>query len=171
MTEGRYFGWNMLDENLNHILEFGVASGDTLNSNTREINRAFPNKRFTVRGFDTFTGLPEDWTSFDNNIIAFKGVFSTNGVVPELFNDRNDVEKGSSGVSGVSGVSGEFRGYEVCDDEDGVDWPSDRVWADAERMLSVTTTVCVVALSAAWCLMLLTALGGVIGIRNILSVY
>jgi hypothetical protein len=95
MTEGRYFGWNMLDENLNHILEFGVASGDTLNSNTREINRAFPNKRFTVRGFDTFTGLPEDWTSFDNNIIAFKGVFSTNGVVPELFNDvkeNNDID-------------------------------------------------------------------------------
>ena len=58
-----------------------------------------------------------------------------------------------------------------CEGDGGVEWPSDLAWTEAERMLSVTTTTCLLALSAAWCLMLLTALGGVLGARNILSVY
>ena len=39
------------------VLEFGVATGRTLN----HFARLFPNK--TVYGFDGFDGLPEDWTS------------------------------------------------------------------------------------------------------------
>jgi hypothetical protein len=39
------------------ILEFGVATGRTLN----HIGRIFSNK--TVHGFDSFEGLPENWTS------------------------------------------------------------------------------------------------------------
>lgn len=39
------------------ILEFGVATGRTLN----QFAHWFPNK--TVYGFDGFQGLPEDWTS------------------------------------------------------------------------------------------------------------
>jgi predicted O-methyltransferase YrrM len=39
------------------VLEFGVATGRTLN----HFARLLPEK--TVYGFDGFTGLPEDWTS------------------------------------------------------------------------------------------------------------
>jgi hypothetical protein len=39
------------------VLEFGVATGRTLN----HIARLLPQK--TVHGFDSFKGLPEDWTS------------------------------------------------------------------------------------------------------------
>jgi hypothetical protein len=48
-----------LDHNLDNgmILEFGVATGRTLN----HIARLLPNK--FVHGFDSFEGLPENWTS------------------------------------------------------------------------------------------------------------
>jgi hypothetical protein len=39
------------------VLEFGVATGRTLN----HFARLLPNK--TIYGFDSFEGLPEDWTS------------------------------------------------------------------------------------------------------------
>ena len=39
------------------ILEFGVASGRTIN----HFARLFPNR--LIHGFDSFEGLPEDWTS------------------------------------------------------------------------------------------------------------
>ena len=87
-------------------------------------------------------------------------------LVPELFDyattddDDDDVEYNRGGCS--------KKAVPYTEDED---WPSDRAWAEAERMLSVTTVACALALSAAWCLMLLTALGGVLGIRNILSGY
>lgn len=95
MASGRYFDWNMIDQQLNHILEFGVASGNSLNCFTRHINNSFPNKRFTVRGFDTFTGLPEDWISFGQDMIIEKGGFNNNGIIPEIFEDvrqNNDVD-------------------------------------------------------------------------------
>jgi predicted O-methyltransferase YrrM len=46
---------NLLDHG--NIVEFGVATGRTLN----HIARLMPHK--TVHGFDSFQGLPEDWTS------------------------------------------------------------------------------------------------------------
>lgn len=49
-------------------------------------------------------------------------------------------------------------------------WPVDQAWAETERMLNVTMVMCGLALSAAWCLLLLTALSGalsgVLGFRN-----
>lgn len=52
------------------IMEFGVASGGTINEIASNINR-------TVYGFDWFEGLPEDWTSF-----AGKGTFKCD--IPEV---------------------------------------------------------------------------------------
>jgi hypothetical protein len=46
---------NLLD--IGQVLEFGVATGRTLN----HFARCLPTK--TVYGFDSFDGLPEDWTS------------------------------------------------------------------------------------------------------------
>ena len=54
------------------ILEFGVDAGKTIN----EIAKLFPNR--TVYGFDTFTGLPEDW------ITVPKGHFNHDGKLPEV---------------------------------------------------------------------------------------
>jgi hypothetical protein len=88
-------------------------------------------------------------------------------LVPELTADDVENNRGGDSVWSKTVIPSDD-----CEDFGGVEWPSDRAWAEAERMLSVTTTVCVLALSAAWCLMLLTALGGgVLGIRNILSAY
>ena len=42
---------------LGYVLEFGVATGRTLN----HFARLMPHK--TIYGFDSFQGLPEDWTS------------------------------------------------------------------------------------------------------------
>ncbi len=58
-------------------------------------------------------------------------------------------------------------GFHDFDDIDSVvPWPADPAWAEAERMLDVTTLVCAVALSAAWCLLLLTTLCNVLGTGN-----
>lgn len=54
------------------ILEFGVNSGKTIN----EIAKIFPDR--TVYGFDTFTGLPEDW------ILLPKGHFNRDGKLPDV---------------------------------------------------------------------------------------
>lgn len=54
-------------------LEFGVASGRTINI----ISEKTENKVF---GFDTFTGLPEDW----GNGWQAKGAFSQDGELPKV---------------------------------------------------------------------------------------
>lgn len=53
------------------VLEFGVASGSSM----RLIAGRSP--RYTVHGFDSFEGLPEDWTHFQR-----KGRFSSAGQPP-----------------------------------------------------------------------------------------
>lgn len=75
-------------ENLNYKqkentlwLEFGVASGKTINYISK-----FANDK--VYGFDSFVGLPEKWRDgYD------KGTFSTNGILPET-NDNVFLIKG-----------------------------------------------------------------------------
>ena len=57
------------------ILEFGVATGTTINL----IADAVPKK--TVYGFDWFSGLPSDWI-VNENLIRHKGMFSQE--VPEV---------------------------------------------------------------------------------------
>ena len=66
--------YTMLNSRLKEglILEFGVDAGKTIN----EIAKLFPNR--TVYGFDTFTGLPEDW------ITVPKGHFNHNGKLPAV---------------------------------------------------------------------------------------
>jgi len=66
-------------------LEFGVAAGESLLWWV-EHNR-HPMSRFV--GFDTFTGLPEDWEVFK------KGAFSTGGQVPDVADPRCSFQVGS----------------------------------------------------------------------------
>lgn len=56
------------------FLEFGVAGGASI----RRIAERRPEA--TVHGFDTFTGLPENWTGH----LATKGTFSQRGVLPKV---------------------------------------------------------------------------------------
>lgn len=62
------------------ILEFGVFSGYSLQviaNNTEDT---------TIIGFDTFTGLPEDWRDGNGKLVGScsKGRFTTNGIVPKI---------------------------------------------------------------------------------------
>ena len=66
-------------------LEFGVFKGESLKWWVEKNNN--PGSRFT--GFDTFTGLPEDW-----NFRYQKGHFSTEGKTPDISDSRCSFEKG-----------------------------------------------------------------------------
>jgi O-methyltransferase len=88
--EKRYpmYKWVLEKENLNTIpinyLEFGVASGQSfrwfLQQNTR------PESRFS--GFDTFTGLPEDFGVYK------KGAFNSNTEQPKIEDSRGKLYQG-----------------------------------------------------------------------------
>lgn len=67
-----------------NYLEFGVAGGNSFS--WWHVNNTHPDSTFY--GFDTFTGLPEDWGIFK------KGHFSTNGNVPNLDDERCTFIKG-----------------------------------------------------------------------------
>lgn len=64
------------------VLEFGVAGGRSL----RYLGRL---ARDTVYGFDSFEGLPEDWTHFQR-----KGRFSRDGAPPRDLGDNVEIVKG-----------------------------------------------------------------------------
>jgi hypothetical protein len=75
------------DETLSY-LEFGVYKGDSISYWTH-INR---NENSEFVGFDTFTGLPENW---DNMLGGMrKNYFSTNGVTPDIQDKRCSFVKG-----------------------------------------------------------------------------
>ncbi len=59
-------------------LEFGVSKGDSFRWWTKKLSH--PDTRF--HGFDTFTGLPEDWGPFK------KGDMSSGDSLPEIKDDR-----------------------------------------------------------------------------------
>lgn len=67
-----------------NYLEFGVADGETifwwLEKNTNPDSRFF--------GFDTFTGLPEDWGNYK------KGTFDLEGKIPVVNDERAQLYKG-----------------------------------------------------------------------------
>ena len=67
-----------------HFMEFGVFWGQTFRIWV-ESNRN-PQTRFA--GFDTFTGLPEDWGS------EKKGAFSAEGQLPDIHDSRNEWQVG-----------------------------------------------------------------------------
>lgn len=58
-------------------LEFGVFSGATVNLCSNIL------KDVTFHGFDTFTGLPEDWIG-NPHFAHLKGYFSRDGVLPDV---------------------------------------------------------------------------------------
>jgi len=66
-----------------HILEFGVYEGKTI-----QILRNCFGSDYSVFGFDSFEGLPEDWISEDGTIagggLCKKNFFSTNGKEPQI---------------------------------------------------------------------------------------
>lgn len=66
-------------------LEFGVYEGETMRYWSEQL--ADPNARFF--GFDSFEGLPEDWT-----VAAERGHFSTEGQIPNIADDRVTFVKG-----------------------------------------------------------------------------
>jgi O-methyltransferase len=69
-------------------LEFGVYQGYTIEYWSR-INKD-PGSRFF--GFDSFEGLPEDWSGAFVRVP--KGTFNTGGVIPELDDSRVRFQKG-----------------------------------------------------------------------------
>ena len=64
------------------VMEFGVFRGESLRFIAKRI-------REDVFGFDSFEGLPEDWTSFQK-----QGRFTLNGVVPEFHENNIRICKG-----------------------------------------------------------------------------
>lgn len=60
-------------------LEFGVHRGESI----RIWSELLINRGTRLYGFDSFEGLPEDWTAIDG-----KGTFSTGGQTPVLADDR-----------------------------------------------------------------------------------
>lgn len=72
------------------FLEFGVYTGESLKQ-WIEIN-SHRDSRFY--GFDTFTGLPEDWIDYDGKVRMRKGTFGTNGNKPEIRDQRVELIQG-----------------------------------------------------------------------------
>ncbi|MDP4193269.1 MAG: class I SAM-dependent methyltransferase [Bacteroidota bacterium] len=73
-----------LDQGINY-LEFGVAHGNSFIWWMQ--NNKNPNSRFT--GFDTFTGLPEDW-----NFLFKKGSMSDKSNIPQIEDTRAELKAG-----------------------------------------------------------------------------
>jgi O-methyltransferase len=69
-------------------LEFGVFEGASI-KRFSELNSS-PDSRFV--GFDTFTGLPEDWVEVARTVKS--GTFSTGGSVPDIRDNRVSFVKG-----------------------------------------------------------------------------
>lgn len=82
-------GIEMLDNPYSHILEFGVASGNTL----VQIVESVPKNKYEIFGFDSWEGLPEDWITPEGVLSHHKGVFSTNGVIPPQVKNLGDKVK------------------------------------------------------------------------------
>ncbi len=59
-------------------LEFGVSKGTSF----RKWLKLIPDSRNRFYGFDTFTGLPQNWGDTP------KGAFSTNGLIPVVHDER-----------------------------------------------------------------------------------
>lgn len=85
----RWLFWNEVATRLKNepvlFLEFGVWKGESVAWFSKSL--ANPDSRFI--GFDTFTGLPEDWTER-----VKKGTFSTSGLLPDLKDERVSFKKG-----------------------------------------------------------------------------
>ena len=72
-----------IDSNRKLILEFGVHSGSSIT-----MLRNMLDTSFEVWGFDTFTGLPEDWSGTDLK----KGMFDMQGKPPNISIDHGEIK-------------------------------------------------------------------------------
>jgi len=68
-------------------LEFGVAEGHSL----RLMASKFTHLESRFYGFDSFEGLPEDWSPYFN---VERGTFSTHGLMPDIDDQRVEFIKG-----------------------------------------------------------------------------
>jgi hypothetical protein len=83
-----YLNSDIIDKGQINYLEFGVFKGDTMKYWT-SINR---HRESIFFGFDTFSGLPEDWEIFTGT--TNKGTFDVGGTAPDLKDDRVSFVKG-----------------------------------------------------------------------------
>jgi hypothetical protein len=67
----------LIDANFTHVLEFGVNSGKTI----KQLRNSLP-EQYKLFGFDSFEGLPEDWSG----TWAKKGDMSCKGIIPNIDN-------------------------------------------------------------------------------------
>ena len=65
----------LLHSDYTHVLEFGVNKGNTITQLRRSLS-----DKYKLFGFDSFEGLPENWSG----TWAKKGDMSTNGVIPNV---------------------------------------------------------------------------------------
>lgn len=68
------------DSPYREILEFGVYNGRTITTIRNNVDSSF-----RISGFDTFDGLPEEWTG-EHGVALEKGSFSTGGNIPNVPN-------------------------------------------------------------------------------------
>ncbi len=80
-----YLNETLIDNAPISYLEFGVFKGQSI-GHWLKINRN-PDSRFY--GFDTFTGLPEDWS-----VNMKKGAFNLDGEIPNLGDERAELISG-----------------------------------------------------------------------------
>ena len=76
--------FNNLENKKIAFLEFGVQNGESF----KEFSNLFKSKKTLLYGFDTFTGMPENWHKIK------KGTWSTNGKVPNIKDRRSTFVKG-----------------------------------------------------------------------------
>lgn len=70
-----YAAKNLIRDDLEHVLEFGVGSGGS----TRKIKNIIKDSH-EFHAFDSFIGLPEDWVGTS----CKKGHFSQDGKIPDI---------------------------------------------------------------------------------------
>jgi len=68
---------NILNQNYSHVLEFGVYKGGTIRFLRKKLS-----EKYKIFGFDSFIGLPEDWTGTP----CIKGEFNADGIIPYIEN-------------------------------------------------------------------------------------
>jgi hypothetical protein len=69
------YAMKVLNNEYKHVLEFGVYKGHTITKIKDTLSH-----EYKIFGFDSFEGLPEDWTG----TVCNKGFFTTNGNIPDI---------------------------------------------------------------------------------------
>jgi len=76
----RYVLETQMNTGMTTVLEFGTAGGGSIS-----MIRSKLSDKYKLYGFDTFEGLPEDWTNTTTNkVLIPKGSFSVSGNIPNI---------------------------------------------------------------------------------------